>query len=47
LNNRLLIRLQVHPPEQVRDSEAVRHGYMGTQRDEIMPALAAAEAAAP
>ena len=39
--------IEVGPPEQIRDSDAVRHAYMGTQRDEIIPALAAAEAAAP
>jgi branched-chain amino acid transport system ATP-binding protein len=39
--------IEVGPPEQIRDSDAVRHAYMGTQRNEIIPALAAAEAAAP
>src|SRR5258708_22619271 len=39
--------IEVGPPEQIRDSDAVRHAYMGTQRDEIIPTLAAAEAAAP
>jgi branched-chain amino acid transport system ATP-binding protein len=39
--------IEVGPPEQIRNSDAVRHAYMGTQRDEIIPALAMAEAAAP
>ena len=32
--------IEVGPPEQIRNSDAVRHAYMGTQRDEIIPALA-------
>jgi branched-chain amino acid transport system ATP-binding protein len=39
--------IEVGPPEQIRNSDAVRHAYMGTQRDEVIPALAAAEAVAP
>jgi branched-chain amino acid transport system ATP-binding protein len=39
--------IEVGPPEQIRSSDAVRHAYMGTQRDEVIPALAAAEAVAP
>jgi branched-chain amino acid transport system ATP-binding protein len=35
------------PPDQVRNSDAVRHAYMGTQREEIILPLAIAEAAAP
>jgi branched-chain amino acid transport system ATP-binding protein len=39
--------IEVGPPGQIRNSDAVRHAYMGTQRDEIIPALADAETAAP
>jgi branched-chain amino acid transport system ATP-binding protein len=39
--------IEVGPPKQIRLSDAVRHAYMGTQRDEVIPALAAAEASAP
>jgi branched-chain amino acid transport system ATP-binding protein len=39
--------IEVGPPDQIRNSDAVRHAYMGTQRDELIPALAAAQAAAP
>jgi branched-chain amino acid transport system ATP-binding protein len=39
--------IEVGPPDQIRSSDAVRHAYMGTQRDEIIPALASAEAVAP
>jgi branched-chain amino acid transport system ATP-binding protein len=38
--------IEVGPPHQIRNSDAVRHAYMGTQRDEVMPALAAHEASA-
>ena len=38
--------IEVGSPEQIRNSDAVRHAYMGTQRDEIIPAPAAAEAVA-
>ena len=38
--------IEVGPPEQIRNSDAVRHAYMGTQRDQIIPALAIAKAAA-
>ncbi len=38
--------IEVGPPQQIRDSDAVRHAYMGTQRDEPMPALAVDGAAA-
>jgi branched-chain amino acid transport system ATP-binding protein len=37
--------IEVGPPRQIRSSDAVRHAYMGTQRDEIIPALAAEQAA--
>jgi branched-chain amino acid transport system ATP-binding protein len=39
--------IEVGPSEQIRNSDAVRHAYMGTQRDEIIPGPAIAEAAAP
>jgi branched-chain amino acid transport system ATP-binding protein len=39
--------IEVGSPNQIRNSDAVRHAYMGTQRDEVIPALAAAEAVAP
>jgi branched-chain amino acid transport system ATP-binding protein len=39
--------IEVGPPNQIRNSDAVRHAYMGTQRDEIIPALATGEAVAP
>ena len=32
--------IEVGPPEQIRTSDAVRHAYMGTQRDELIPELA-------
>jgi len=32
--------IEVGPPGQIRDSDAVRHAYMGTQRDELIPAIA-------
>src|SRR5882757_7885260 len=38
--------IEVGPPGQIRNSDAVRHAYMGTQRDEIIPALAIGEAVA-
>jgi branched-chain amino acid transport system ATP-binding protein len=37
--------IEVGPPEQIRGSDAVRHAYMGTQRDEVIPALAEDSAA--
>jgi len=39
--------IEVGPPDQIRHSDAVRHAYMGTQRDEIVPPPAVAEAVAP
>ena len=36
--------IEVGPPDQIRNSDAVRHAYMGTQRDEVIPALAIGEA---
>jgi branched-chain amino acid transport system ATP-binding protein len=39
--------IEVGPPDQIRSSDAVRHAYMGTQREEVIPALAAAEAVSP
>jgi branched-chain amino acid transport system ATP-binding protein len=39
--------VEVGPPDQIRNSDAVRQAYMGTQRDEIIPALAIGEAVAP
>ena len=39
--------IEVGPPDQIRHSDAVRHAYMGTQRDEVIPALAATEVVAP
>jgi branched-chain amino acid transport system ATP-binding protein len=38
--------IEVGTPGQIRDSDAVRHAYMGTQHDEVIPALALDEAAA-
>jgi branched-chain amino acid transport system ATP-binding protein len=38
--------IEVGPPTQIRNSDAVRHAYMGTQRDEVIPALAINGAAA-
>jgi branched-chain amino acid transport system ATP-binding protein len=32
--------IEVGAPGQIRDSDAVRHAYMGTQRDELIPDLA-------
>jgi branched-chain amino acid transport system ATP-binding protein len=32
--------IEAGPPDQIRNSDAVRHAYMGTQRDEVIPALA-------
>ncbi|WFU30111.1 hypothetical protein QA635_26370 [Bradyrhizobium brasilense] len=37
--------IEAGPPAQIRDSDAVRHAYMGTQRDELLP-VAAEEAVA-
>jgi len=39
--------IEVGPPRQIRDSDAVRHAYMGTQRDEVIQALATEQAEAP
>src|SRR6267154_4059927 len=39
--------IEVGAPDQIRNSDAVRHAYMGTQRNEVIPALAAAGAVAP
>jgi branched-chain amino acid transport system ATP-binding protein len=39
--------IEVGPPGQIRTSNAVRHAYMGTQRDEVIPALATEQAVAP
>jgi branched-chain amino acid transport system ATP-binding protein len=43
--------IEVGPPDQIRNSDAVRHAYMGTQRDELIevlaPSLATGEAVAP
>jgi branched-chain amino acid transport system ATP-binding protein len=39
--------IEVGPPGQIRNSDAVRHAYMGTQRNEVIPALATEQAAAP
>jgi branched-chain amino acid transport system ATP-binding protein len=38
--------IEVGAPAQIRDSDAVRHAYMGTQRDEIIPVPVAEEAVA-
>ena len=38
--------IEVGPPDQIRNSDAVRHAYMGTQRDEAIPVLAATQAVA-
>ncbi|MDA9506961.1 branched-chain amino acid ABC transporter ATP-binding protein [Bradyrhizobium sp. CCBAU 11386] len=38
--------IEVGPPDQIRNSDAVRHAYMGTQLDEAVPALVAEEAVA-
>src|SRR5712671_1345997 len=32
--------IEVGPPDQIRNSDAVRHAYMGTQRDELIEVLA-------
>ena len=39
--------IEVGSPDQIRNSDAVRHAYMGTQRDEVIAGLAAAGAVAP
>ncbi len=36
--------IEIGSPDQIRNSDAVRHAYMGTQRDEVISAPAAAEA---
>ncbi|MGY3696145.1 branched-chain amino acid transport system ATP-binding protein [Bradyrhizobium sp. USDA 3240] len=38
--------IEVGPPAQIRNSDAVRHAYMGTQRDELIPPVAAEAAVA-
>ncbi|WP_375787488.1 ABC transporter ATP-binding protein [Bradyrhizobium sp. Pha-3] len=38
--------IEVGPPAQIRNSDAVRHAYMGTQRDELIVAVAAEAAVA-
>lgn len=39
--------IEVGPPAQIRNSDEVRHAYMGTQRDELIPPIVAEEALAP
>jgi branched-chain amino acid transport system ATP-binding protein len=39
--------IEVGPPGQIRNSDAVRHAYMGTQRDDVIPALVAEGAIGP
>lgn len=36
--------IEVGTPAEIRDSDAVRHAYMGTQRDELIPVIAEAVA---
>ena len=31
--------IEVGTPKDIRDSDAVRHAYMGTQRDELIPPI--------
>jgi branched-chain amino acid transport system ATP-binding protein len=38
--------IEVGPPAQIRDSDAVRHAYMGTQRDALIAPVAAEAAVA-
>lgn len=38
--------IEVGPPAQIRDSDAVRHAYMGTQRDELIAQVTAEVAVA-
>jgi branched-chain amino acid transport system ATP-binding protein len=38
--------IEIGTPAEIRDSDAVRHAYMGTQRDELIPPIVAEEAAA-
>jgi branched-chain amino acid transport system ATP-binding protein len=38
--------IEVGTPAEIRDSDAVRHAYMGTQRDELIPPIVAEEAVA-
>src|ERR1700730_17685226 len=38
--------IEVGTPDNIRNSDAVRHAYMGTQRNEVIPALANSEAVA-
>lgn len=38
--------IEVGPPGQIRDSDAVRHAYMGTQRDELIAQVTAEVAVA-
>ncbi|MBR0706711.1 ABC transporter ATP-binding protein [Bradyrhizobium liaoningense] len=38
--------IEVGPPAQIRSSDEVRHAYMGTRRDDLIPPIAAEEAVA-
>jgi branched-chain amino acid transport system ATP-binding protein len=38
--------IEVGTPKDIRDSDAVRHAYMGTQRDELIPPIVAQEVGA-
>ncbi|MBR0840973.1 ABC transporter ATP-binding protein [Bradyrhizobium liaoningense] len=38
--------IEVGTPAEIRDSDAVRHAYMGTQRDELIPPIVAEAAVA-
>ncbi|MCP3468899.1 ABC transporter ATP-binding protein [Bradyrhizobium sp. CCGUVB1N3] len=38
--------IEIGTPAEIRDSDAVRHAYMGTQRDELIPPIVAEEAVA-
>jgi len=38
--------IEVGTPAAIRDSDAVRHAYMGTQRDELIPPIVAEQAVA-
>src|SRR6266478_5218188 len=38
--------IEVGEPDKIRNSDAVRHAYMGTQRNEVIPVLANGEAVA-
>jgi branched-chain amino acid transport system ATP-binding protein len=39
--------IEVGPPDQIRSSDAVRHAYMGTQHDELIPTFEAEGVTAP